>query len=147
IVTLILGTVVTVQSLSARTSSSRSVERTFSVLRTTEMLLDQVNDSELALTEFIITGDPQFLEPFDRARESIPGTLERLRDVTSDRPAAQAQLDELAPLLHSAIEKDEKEIVARRAGATAFDLQPRLLEGKLLLERSANILENIRDDT
>jgi signal transduction histidine kinase len=147
ILTLILGTIITVQTLSARTSTSRSVERTFVVLRTTEMLLDEVNDSQLALTEFIITADPQFLEPFDNARRSMPGTLDKLRELTAGRAEIESLLDELEPLLKSALDRDQKEIDDRRAGASVDELRPKLLEGKALLESSASILERIRDDT
>jgi signal transduction histidine kinase len=147
IVTLILGSIITVHSLSARTASSRSVERTFIVLRTTERLLDEVNDSQLALTEFIITGDRQFLEPFDDARRSIPGTVDNLRALTANRSEMQALLDELEPMLDAALERDQREIDARRAGASVDELRPKLLEGKALLESSASILERIRDDT
>jgi len=146
IITLIVASLVTVQTLSIRTSNARAVERTFSVLRTTERLLDEVNDSQLALTEFIITDDRQFLAPFDVAKRSIPGTLDRLRTLTADRPESQADLDELAPVLRAALESDERDIDARRAGVSLEELRPKLMEGKALLDHSATILGRIRDD-
>src|SRR5258708_8453576 len=147
VITLIIASLVTMQALSNRTASAKSVERTFSVLRTTEKLLDEVDDSQLALTEFIVTGDPQFLAPFDSARRSIPDTLSSLRTVTAHRTEAQAQLDELASFLRAAMEVDKREIAAWRAGAAVDELRPKLMEGKALLDHSSTILERIRDDT
>jgi signal transduction histidine kinase len=117
------------------------------VLNTTQDLIVNVSDSQLALTEFVSTGDPSLLAPYDRARTSVPQTIELLRAQTAGRPEAQALLREAEPLLREALERDAQEIEARRSGLSIEQLRPMLLESKLVLDKAMNRLGELKDDT
>src|SRR3954452_22890252 len=62
----------TLFALSRRTADVASVRHTFAVLRAIEELIDDVDDSQLALTEYVITADPAFVQSYESARRTIP---------------------------------------------------------------------------
>jgi signal transduction histidine kinase len=146
ILTLLIVSAVTLAGLSRRTADSESVRHTFLVLRTTQDLIVDVSDSQLALTEFISTGDPALLAPYETARASVPRTLEQLRALTVQRPEAQALLRETEPLLREALERDALEIEARRSGLSIEQLRPMLLESKVVLDKAMDRLDAFKDD-
>jgi signal transduction histidine kinase len=147
ILTLVIVCSVTLVGLSERTRNVNSVERTFSVLRTIEDLVADVGASQLALAEFIATGDNRFLEPYEKARKSVPEMLSQLRELTAHRPIARRQLDQLEPVLMAGLNREAHEIAARRAGISMNELGPLLMEGKGVLDRSSALLEDLKEDT
>src|SRR6185503_10659836 len=147
VLTLFVVSAVTLFALSRRTADVASVRHTFSVLRSIEELIDDVRDSQLALTEYVITEDPKFVESYDRSRRTIPPTLSRLRQLTASRPDAQRRLGEVEAMLEAAFERDGREIEARRSGLALAELRPMLLESKGLLDQSTALLNALKDDT
>src|SRR6185369_2431407 len=75
ILTLVIVCGVTLVGLSERTRNVSSVGGTFSVLRTIEDLVTDVSASQLALAEYLTTGESRFLEPYEKARRSVPEML------------------------------------------------------------------------
>ncbi len=53
----------------------------------------RVVDLETGLRGFLVTGNPRFLEPQLRAREELPGRLERLRRIVPANSPSQHQVD------------------------------------------------------
>jgi signal transduction histidine kinase len=147
IATLIIVSGVTLYGLSKRNSDGETVRRTFQVLRTTEELIADVADSQLALAEFISTADTTFLVPYEKAQHTVLGTVDRLRALTAHRPEARRHLDDVEPLLRRALDRDAQQIEARRSGLSMDQLRPMLLESKLILDRSTAVLDAFKDDT
>jgi signal transduction histidine kinase len=147
ILTLVIVCGVTLVGLSERARNVSSVERTFSVLRTIEDLMTDVSASQLALAEFLVTGDHRLLEPYEKTRHSVPEMLAKLRELAAHRPMARRQLDQLEPVLIAGLDREAREIAARRAGASIEELQPLLMEGKGVLDRSAALLDDLKEDT
>jgi signal transduction histidine kinase len=143
---LIVGAV-TLVGLSERTRNVTSVERTFSVLQSIEELATDVSASQLALAEFLATGDHQLLQPYEKARHSVPELLRRLRELTVHRPLAHRQVEQLEPVLIAGLDREAREIAARRHGASVEELRPLLAESKGLLDRSAALLDDLKEDT
>jgi signal transduction histidine kinase len=143
---LIVGGV-TLIGLSERTRNVAKVERTFSVLRTIEELATDVSASQLALAEFLAGGDQRLLAPYEKARRSVPELLARLRELTLHRPIARRQVELLEPVLIAALDREAREIEARRSGASLDELSPLLAEGKGLLDRSTALLDDLKEDT
>jgi signal transduction histidine kinase len=147
ILTLLMVLAVTLYSLSRRTADGESVRSTFAVLRATEELMVDVSDSQLALTEFVSTGDTDLLAPYEKAQVTVPRRLERLRALTAGRAEAQQRLQDVEPLLRGALSRDLLDIKERRAGLTIEELRPMLLESKLVLDQATTILDEFKDDT
>jgi signal transduction histidine kinase len=147
ILTLVIVSGVTLFGLSRRTADGESVRQTFVALRTTQELISDVSDSQLALAEFVSTGDPAFLAPYEKARATVPRTIEELARISAQRPEAQARLHEAEPLLREALDRDAQQIEARRSGLSLEQLRPMLLESKLVLDRAMDLLAHFKDET
>src|SRR6185503_14295885 len=147
ILTLVIVCGVTLVGLSERARNVSSVERTFSVLRTIEDLMTDVGASQLALAEFLVTGDHRLLEPYEKTRQSVPVMLAKLRELTAHRPMARRQLDQLEPVLIAGLDREAREIAARREGVSLEELRPLLMESKGVLDRSAALLDDLKEDT
>jgi signal transduction histidine kinase len=147
IVTLVVVSCVTLVGLTERSHNITAVERSFSALRAIEDLAGDVSGSQLALAEFLVTGDHRLLAPYEKARRSVPEILGRLRALTSDGAMATRQLDQLEPVLRAGLDRETSKIAAQRTGASIQELDPILMHGKGMLDRSAALLEDLKEDT
>ena len=144
--TLVVVCVVTLIGLSDRTRSLAAAERTFSVLRAIEDMVSDVSASQLALAEFLITGDHELLAPYEQARRSVPTLLAKLRELSADRPIARRQLEQLEPALMAGLDR-EAQIAARRADISVDELRPLLVEAKRMFDRATALLDDLKEDT
>jgi PAS domain S-box-containing protein len=71
------------------------VDHTREVISDNQRLLLDVRDAEAAERGFIITGDPNYLAPYNAAVQDIPSTLTSLRRLISDNPRQQQRLNDL----------------------------------------------------
>ena len=76
-----------------------SVSHTEKVRGELDRLLIQMQDVETGVRGFVVTGDAEFLEPFNQAAGKIDAQLRTIRRLTADNPRQQADCDVLAPLL------------------------------------------------
>lgn len=147
VATLVLVSAVTLNALSRRTLMGESVTRSFAVLNATHRLLAQIDTSRLALADFVLTGDKKVLDPYQSSRRMIPGMLDELSHLTSYRPTAQRQLEQLRPVLAGAIELDARQAADREDAASVERLRPLILQGKSKLADASTILDQLKEDT
>jgi signal transduction histidine kinase len=145
--TLLLISVVTLGALSRRTLNGQSVTQSFAVLHDVQRLMAEIDDSQLSLADFVLTGDKESLEPYQSSRTTIPQTLAELAKLTAQRAGAQRQLEELRPVLSRALELDAGQADERLRGAPEDQLRSTILRGKALLRQSDEILDRLKDDT
>jgi methyl-accepting chemotaxis protein len=74
---------------------------TYVVLSALENLLSELKDAETGQRGYTITGQDEFLTPYESAIKTIDGTFEELRRLTSDNPVQQRNLALLQPLLNA----------------------------------------------
>jgi CheY-like chemotaxis protein/CHASE3 domain sensor protein/GAF domain-containing protein len=77
------------RSLQDRTEAKESTSRVVETLRHLELLMADLRDAETGQRGFLLTGDETYLEPFNRASESLPGELEQVRQLTAASPLQQ----------------------------------------------------------
>ena len=75
--------------------SFEEVQHASRVLLEQQKLLAGLTDVETAARGFALTGDSAFLEPYERARSSVPESLETLRRLMHDHERQQRSLDTL----------------------------------------------------
>lgn len=78
-----------------------------------DIMLD-LQDLETGQRGYVITGDADYLEPFDTARETFQGDLEKLRSLVRDNPAQIARTDRVANLAGQKLDELERTIRVRR---------------------------------
>jgi len=107
-------------------------------LRSLEILLI---DIETGQRGFLLTGDPQYLEPYERASKIIDGHVENLRQLISDNPAERTNLDRLRRLVNDRIAALNGTLeVYRQRGLPAAIARIKTNQGRLLMEKARGVI-------
>ena len=77
------------------------VSHTRIVMLQLESLLSCVNDAETGQRGYLLTHKESYLEPYNNALNSKSDELQTLRQLTSDNPIQQKNLDDLEPLVNA----------------------------------------------
>jgi len=114
-----LGIILLIQWVSYRATqqlveTSEAVAHSQRVLTQLEEIVIQVQDAQRGQRGFVITGDESYLEPFHRGNDRIPQEIADLRQLTSDDPLLQHQLQQLDILINSARAEFRQIVDARR---------------------------------
>jgi PAS domain S-box-containing protein len=99
--------------------SGDAVAHTYAVNAALQQLLATATDAETGQRGFIITGDAAYLEPYERARATIAGALERVRQLTADHREQQDDLTRLAAATNTKLTELAETISLRDAGGFA----------------------------
>jgi signal transduction histidine kinase/CheY-like chemotaxis protein/CHASE3 domain sensor protein/HPt (histidine-containing phosphotransfer) domain-containing protein len=91
--------------------------RTKTVLGQAQIVLTKLVDFETGTRGFIITGDPIFTEPHDRAAKEVPAALQRLEDLVSNNPEQQTRIRQIKAKAAEMMDRYAKEIQLVRQGA------------------------------
>ncbi|MFO0847562.1 MAG: response regulator [Gemmataceae bacterium] len=101
-------------NVSALMGNTRLTTHTHDVLTALDDVLALIKDAETGQRGFVITGDPQYLDPYNAAVARIDARLADLERLTADNPDHQARL----PALRESVAAREKQfadvVVARR---------------------------------
>ena len=90
-----------------------------------------VKDLQSGQRGYVITGDENYLEPYNQALPLISGTISELRALIKDNQYQQALLIRLEPLINERMELSRQIIDARRAeGLEAASLLIKPARGK-----------------
>ena len=84
----------------------REARQSGNLARRTQVILNQIAELEVDLTRaetgqrgYLLTGEPSYLEPWERGSAAADGTLRRLKERLANRPAQGARLGEIGPLI------------------------------------------------
>jgi len=75
------------------------VDHTVAVTGALSDLQAKVTSAESGQRGFILTGNTQFLQPYDQARRTLPASVQRLRGMVNDNPEQLARLNRLSTLI------------------------------------------------
>ena len=101
------------RNLQAATGSERWETHTRVVIQQLGELLSSLKDAETGQRGFIITGDPDYLAPYQESLETFPARLAELRRLTADNPEEEQRLAALIPLAAAKF-ADMKALIALR---------------------------------
>ncbi len=96
--------------------AERWIVHTMDVRRSARVLLVQLLDAETGKRGFVLSEDPKFLAPFDRAQRSIPTGIDQIRTLTSDNPAQLKRLGILIPKIEALMAKLRNNVELVRQG-------------------------------
>ena len=129
-------------------SSMRQLERSMFWVRHSDAVIEELSsvvglliDVETGSRGFALSGQADFLEPYQAAKPRLPSCLERLRRMTLDSPAQQARLRELDGLVSERIALADALVDARRAGGleAASAIVP-LRRGKATMDEARGVI-------
>ncbi|MFA9391095.1 MAG: methyl-accepting chemotaxis protein [Prolixibacteraceae bacterium] len=95
-------------------NNSDWVSHTQEVLKEINHILGLLKDTETGQRGFVITGEEDYLEPFNNAKAELPIQIERLKTLTSDNENQQNRIKILNGLISQKLEELETTISLRR---------------------------------
>ena len=94
-----------------------SVAHSREVLQQTERLLTRLGDAQTGCRGYVLTGNPVFAKPYDRAEQELPKQFDALKALLSDIPKQQAMLESIAINTADWLEFHTETVRLVRAGA------------------------------
>ena len=120
--TVLAGLIVVIGFINTTALSRRSawVLRSASIVTELEVLQALLADAETGHRGFLLTRDPRYLEPYQRATPEVERHLARLAELLAADPVQLAALDSLSPLVRTKLtELDRTIALDSTAGAAA----------------------------
>jgi PAS domain S-box-containing protein len=111
---LVFITILSFQDWNTFGSTALEVDQTRQILQHTESLLSAVKDAETGQRGFVITGDDQYLDPYNSAVAALPSELSQLRALSANRPTVRPRIDALEVLVREKLEELNDTILLRR---------------------------------
>ncbi|WP_370280597.1 diguanylate cyclase [Pontibacterium sp.] len=99
------------------------VEHTHEVIVTSEILLGQLRDAETGQRGYLLTGEPDYLEPYLSGVEGTKSLLTTLQSLTVDNAEQQETLQQVSALVDRKFAELSETIEFARAGDTERALQ------------------------
>jgi methyl-accepting chemotaxis protein len=144
---LLLGIgAVAYRNLNVLSSTSLKVAQTHDVLYQIDLLLSELKDAETGQRGFIITGDEQYLEPYNNALASMPGSIGELRRLTAPYPEQQKRLDQLETVVAAKMGELKLVIDLRRKDADAAVKEVRTNRGRRYMDQARSIFSEMERD-
>ena len=133
---------------SNQTQDARILARhTNEVIGAIRSLHVSVLEAETGQRGFLLTGDPAYLQPYERALDQVSFLQGQLQHLTADNPAQQEQMRALAPTLQRKMEELGQSIELRRAGD--LDAALRLVKsdlGRRLMQQVEQVLSELENE-
>ena len=122
----ILVVLVAISSLWAEKQHERAADlqtHTWQVINAADDLLYDLKDAGTGQRSFAESGDAAVLEAYLAVRDTIPGQLNNLHQLTRDNPVQQHRLDALTPLIEARMALLAQTIALRRQQGSAAALE------------------------
>lgn len=112
---MLIVSIVVYSSISSIITSTKWVDHTHTVIRTAEQVSASLINIETGLRGFVITGEDDYLQPYEDGVNRFSTLINAGQELTSDNPAQVARWKEVAALKSQLIKTvAEPEIQARR---------------------------------
>ncbi len=136
-VAALLGTALaTYVALVENARSEAAVRHTFEVDRQIQTLRRLMVDAETGVRGYLLTGAPEYLEPYNRALLQIPETQAGLESLIQDNPAQVERIGRVRGLIKQRYETfDAQRFQARMPDRPESTLRNLLLKGKSIMDR------------
>lgn len=103
------------QSINTISNTNKWVVHTHHVIERLADLLNVMQDAEIGMRGFIITGDESFLEPYQKADTKILTVVNDLRALTTDNSAQQKRIAQIEPIIVAKLSLTKRYIEMRKA--------------------------------
>ncbi len=96
-------------------------------------VLSHLQDAETGQRGFLLTGRPEFLEPYNAAVAGMDKEIDELEAAVADNPARKASVQEVRKLTRERLGRLERNVAAKRRGEV-IDVAT-LAQGRLLMDQ------------
>ena len=112
-----------------------------------ELTLTTVVDAETGMRGYVITGDEQFLQPYNAATSRLEAHLQQLTDLTSDNPLQQSNIAELRKDVSARLDTLARVVEARRLdGFQAAQAIVSTGQGARQMDAVRQVLDDMRSE-
>ncbi|MEO6687427.1 MAG: CHASE3 domain-containing protein, partial [Dyadobacter sp.] len=150
VVLLVLSLFASFYSTQKLILNSQLVNHTNQVLIEAENIISYMKDAETGQRGFLVTLDPQFLQPYNGSYEKTSASYNTLILLTSDNPVQQKNLEEAKKLYEAKFIQMQKIIdKTRKNEQSAFDTDARqkeMLKGKQVMDQLRLVIERIKTE-
>jgi PAS domain S-box-containing protein len=116
VIVLVANTLITRRQLAVQTNNQVWVAHSKEVLLGLSQTESLMEDAETSQRGFLYTGDPKYLEPYNRAVNQVKPNLEKLAQLTADNPRQQKRISELRNFAQAKLEELAQTISLYRSG-------------------------------
>ena len=147
-----LATMIFIGALTFRTiARSRDdigwVTHTHLVLEALDALSANVTDAETGQRGFLLTGQEPYLRPYNDALNHVQESTRALRDLTSDNPVQQSNLNRLEPVVALKLAELQARIdIRKRDGLDAAAKAVRDGSGRLHMDQIRAVIAEMKDE-
>jgi CHASE3 domain sensor protein len=128
-------------------SAYRRVSHTYTVMAKSDAALSALLDSETSVRGYALTGQPEFLLPYESQRPELPRILDRLELLTRDNPIQQTNVIQLRALVLEKVARMATLVVLRRD--SGFDAAQQHVDsgrGQTLMNGIRARIKQIKDE-
>jgi PAS domain S-box-containing protein len=111
---LAINAVIAIANLQTIVANDRSVLHTHNVLGELERTLSLLKDAETGQRGYLLTGDENYLVPYEEASPALGARLDRLASLTWDNPRQQARIADLRRTISDKMSELQETIELRR---------------------------------
>ncbi len=123
------------------------VSHTERVRNELDRLFIQIQDIETGARGYVVTGDGEFLAPFEASIGKVNDQFRMVRELTKDNSRQQADCDQLAPLLALRVDHSRSSVELRRAiGFEAARQKMAGSEGRLAMEGIRQVIARMQGE-
>jgi methyl-accepting chemotaxis protein len=137
IILVILGTV-SYRNTTGLIEAAQMKAHTYQVLENLDRVLSTLKDAETGQRGYIITGESQYLEPYQIGTSAVNKTVQTLRGLTADNPNQQRRLDAIEPLIAAKISELKETIDLRKS--KGFDAALKVVQ----TDKGKTVMDDIR---
>ncbi len=142
--TLVIA-IVNFRSAETRADAVRAMDRSALAMRHLNRFNAAIQDAETGQRGYLLTGETAYLQPYERAVNSLQKHLGDLKATAADYPAQRQLAAELDELTHQKLRELNETIALRKSGDTAGSMAMVYSGvGKDLMERMRKLIEDLR---
>ncbi|WP_104382845.1 response regulator [Sphingobacterium sp. HMA12] len=128
-------------SIQKQIHNSAMVDHSRRVMGRVNKILQDLQNAETGQRGYLLTGMEKFLDPYKNGLQSLPQSLSRAHDLTSDNPEQQRVIDTLSTLVQSRLDKLENLVNIKRRGGVISVSQ--LEQGKTYMDSCRLLISKI----
>ncbi len=119
----IVSGVMAYRNIAILRDDTHRVQHTHDVITSLDKLMSSLQDSETGQRGFLLTGDQQYLTPYNQAVARVDTQMDRVSELTRDNGAQQARMVALARQMEAKLAELEETVDLRRRGETEQALE------------------------
>ena len=135
------------QALRGMIEAHTQVAHTHEVSNRLAAVMSTLKDAETGQRGFLLTGQADYLEPYNNASRDIEAQMTQLRELSKDNPAHQRRLESIRQLTEQRLARIRRTIELRRTDGLAAALPVVMTgEGKELMDRIRTLIGEMEGD-